>query len=371
MNDLPKLYFTMESYLFPMVEEEMGELTAKMKEFLRIVEMIKPSRFMNNALRWCGLGRPMKDREKMLRAFFLKAVYDLPTTKGLIENLNTNPSLRRLCGWEYRGEVPSEATFSRAFGIFAQEKVCDAIHAAVVQENYTEKLVGHASIDSTAIIGREKSCRKNTPKPQVKKKRGRKSKAEKAALAEEEIAEVKTRRLELQPNRTLSENLDDLPRGCDWGGKRDSKGKTSHWCGYKLHLSIADGGVPLAAVLSSASLHDSQAAILLMQMSSERATILYDLADSAYDAEEIKTFSEKLGHVPVIDPNPRRGGAIELAPARKVRYRERSTVERGNSDLKDNYGARHIRVKGHWKVLCHLMFGVIAITVKQLFNMIE
>ena len=326
---------------------------------------------MNNALRWCGLGRPMKDREKMLRAFFLKAVYDLPTTKGLIENLNTNPSLRRLCGWEYRGEVPSEATFSRAFGIFAQEKVCDAIHAAVVQENYTEKLVGHASIDSTAIIGREKSCRKKTPKPQVKKKRGRKSKAEKAALAEEEIAEVKTRRLELQPNRTLSENLDDLPRGCDWGGKRDSKGKTSHWCGYKLHLSIADGGVPLAAVLSSASLHDSQAAIPLMQMSSERATVLYDLADSAYDAEEIKTFSEKLGHVPVIDPNPRRGGAIELAPARKVRYRERSTVERGNSDLKDNYGARHIRVKGHWKVLCHLMFGVIAITVKQLFNMIE
>lgn len=167
MNNLPKLYFTMESFLFPMMEEEMGELTVKMKEFLRIVEMVKPSRFINNALRWCGLGRPMKDREKMLRAFFLKAVYDLPTTKGLIENLNTNPSLRRLCGWEYRGGVPSEATFSRAFAIFSEEKVCDAIHAAVVAENYTEKLVGHASIDSTAIIGREKSCRKNTPKPKA------------------------------------------------------------------------------------------------------------------------------------------------------------------------------------------------------------
>ncbi|UKI31967.1 MAG: transposase [Lentisphaeria bacterium] len=87
----------------------------------------------------------------------MKAVYDFPTTKGLIENLKTNPSLRRLCGWEYRGEVPSEATFSRAFGIFAREKVCNAIHAAVVRENYTDKLVGHASLDSTAIIGREKS----------------------------------------------------------------------------------------------------------------------------------------------------------------------------------------------------------------------
>ena len=46
MNDLPKLYFTMETYLFPLLEEELCELTAKMKEFLRIVEMIKPSRFI-------------------------------------------------------------------------------------------------------------------------------------------------------------------------------------------------------------------------------------------------------------------------------------------------------------------------------------
>ena len=194
MNDLPKLYFTMETYLFPLLEEELCELTAKMKEFLRIVEMIKPSRFITSTLRWSGLGRPMKDREKMLRAFFLKAVYDFPTTKGLIENLKTNPSLRRLCGWEYRGEVPSEATFSRAFGIFAREKVCNAIHAAIVQENYTDKLVGHASLDSSAIIGREKACRKNTPKLKLKKKRGRKSIAEKTALSKQEIAEIKTRR---------------------------------------------------------------------------------------------------------------------------------------------------------------------------------
>ena len=159
MNDLPMPYFTMETYLFPMVEEELGELTVKMKEFLRIVEMVKPSRFINNALRWCGLGRPMKDREKMLRAFFLKAVYDLPTTKGLIENLNTNPSLRRLCGWEYRGGVPSEATFSRAFAIFSEEKVCDAIHAAVVAENYTE---------NAGIINTVEHCKHNRPEINIR-----------------------------------------------------------------------------------------------------------------------------------------------------------------------------------------------------------
>jgi len=372
MNDLSEIYIKIQSRLFPMVEEEIGELTEKQQEFLRIIELVKPSRFIDGILSWCGLGRRLKSREKMLRAYFLKSVYDLPTSKVLIENLKGNSTWRQLCGWEFCSQVPSEPTFSRAFKQFAELKLLDIMHEAVVKENYKEKIVGHASMDSTAINGREKSCRKNTPKKkQKKKKRGRKSKAELAAMKEQELAEVKTRRLELQPERSLEENLADLPQGCDWGGKKNSKGKTEYWCGYKLHLSLGDGGVPLAAVLTSASPHDSQVAIPLMQMTSERATVLYDLADSAYDAPEIKDFSKALGRVPIIDPNKRRGEAVEFSPAEKVRYRERSTVERGNSDLKDNYGARHVRVKGHEKIHTHLMFGVIAITVKQLFNMLN
>ena len=370
MNSLSEIYFTTERYLFPMVEEEIGEISEKMKEFLRIVEIIRPARFLTDALRWCGLGRPMKDREHILRSFFMKSVYDFPTTKVLIENLKTNPSLRYLCGWESRSAVPSEATFSRAFSIFASERILEEVHTVLIQENYKEKLVGHASIDSTAIEGREKACQIADKKQKIKKKRGRKSKAEKEAMQKSELAEIHTRRLALQGGRRLEANLEDLPQGCDWGGKRDSKGNTYHWRGYKLHLAIGDGGVPLAAVLSSASLHDSQVAIPLMQKVAERATVLYDLADSGYDAGEIKAFSRKLGHVPIIDCNKRRGEYIPFAPAEQRRYCERSTVERGNSDLKDNYGARHVRVKGHWKVLCHLMFGVIAIAVKQLFNMI-
>jgi hypothetical protein len=54
--------------LFPLVEEEIGELTAKMKEFLRIVELVQPDRFLTDVMRWSGLGRPMADREKILRA---------------------------------------------------------------------------------------------------------------------------------------------------------------------------------------------------------------------------------------------------------------------------------------------------------------
>ena len=34
--------------------------------------------------------------------------------------------------------------------------------------------------------------------------------------------------------------------------------------------------------------------------------------------------------------------------------------------LKDDYSGRHVRVRGHKKVYCHPMFGVLALTVEQL-----
>lgn len=371
MELLSKLYTTIQQTLFPMLEEEIGVLTKKQEFFAAMVEMIKPSRFITSELSWSGFGRPMKEREYVLRSFILKATYNFPTTKLLIENLKTNPTLRRLCGWEYRSQVPSEATFSRIFKVLSETTLLSEITERMTNENLGDKLFFHNSSDSTAINGREKSCRKNTPKSKKKKKRGRKSKAELAAKNELEQTEIKTRRLEVQGDRSLAENLADLPVGCDWGAKRNSQGKQESWKGYKLHLSTVDGGIPVAAILTSASLHDSQVAIPLMQMSSERLGFYcYDLMDSAYDAKEIHDFSRNMGRVPIIDPNKRRGNEVQLDPAKKKRYNERSTAERTNSDLKDNHGGGNIRVKGHSKVFCHLMFGLIVITAKQMFNML-
>ena len=62
----------------------------------------------------------------------------------------------------------------------------------------------------------------------------------------------------------------------------------------------------ISCLLSSASLHDSQADIPLATLSAERTTNLYDLMDAAYDAEPIRQHSRSLGHVPLIDTNPRR-----------------------------------------------------------------
>ncbi len=94
---------------------------------------------------------------------------------------------------------------------------------------------------------------------------------------------------------SLGEMLDDLPKSCD-GGTKKKNGQRWRWIGYKFHVDWADGEIPVSAVLTSASLHDSQAAIPLAEMSARRVTSLYDLMDSAYDAEAIKERSLALGH---------------------------------------------------------------------------
>jgi hypothetical protein len=119
-------------------------------------------------------------------------------------------------------------------------------------------------------------------------------------------------------------------------------------------------------------------------MTAARITNLYDLMDSAYDTPEIRHYSRSLGHVPIIDTNPRStpGLKAELKaekrrcqrlghrPAEAIRYNERTTVERVNARIKDEFGGRTVRVRGHAKVMCHLMFGIVALTVDQLLRFV-
>jgi hypothetical protein len=86
-------------------------------------------------------------------------------------------------------------------------------------------------------------------------------------------------RLERQTKMTLEEMLDDLPKACNVGTKKNSKGYKETWIGYKLHIDAADGQIPISCILTSASLHDSQAAIPLAQLTSQRVTNLYDLGN--------------------------------------------------------------------------------------------
>ena len=103
-------------------------------------------------------------------------------------------------------------------------------------------------------------------------------------------------------------------------------------------------------------------------MASVRVTNLYDLMDSAYDSEIIKNFSKLKNHVPLIDNNPRRKEKINFTPPEKIRYKERTTAERGFSELKYKFGIRRVMVKGYKKVFAHIMFAVIALATRQIIR---
>ena len=113
---------------------------------------------------------------------------------------------------------------------------------------------------------------------------------------------------------------------------------------------------------------NSQVYIPLGRMSAQRVTSLYDLADAGYCCPLLRDYSRTLGQVPLIDHNPRRGEKIPFAPHEAFRYKERSTEERANARIKDEFGGRSIYVRTPVKIMAHLMFGIIALTVDQLMR---
>jgi len=234
---------------------------------------------------------------------------------------------------------------------------------SMVERFLKPELVGHLSRDATAIEGREKPVKKPRKVKSAPQKRGRPAKGEHREPKEQ-------KRMERQRDQSAKEALRELPVCCDRGTKKNSKGFKETWIGYKLHADVNDCGLPVSLVLTAASVHDSQVAIPLMKMSSAKVDYLYDLMDSAYDARSIYDVGRNLGHVPLIDKNPRGKEVVPMAPHEAVRYNERTAAERFNSRIKEEFGARNIMVRGAQKVKMHLMFGVLALFADQLLKLV-
>ena len=368
--------------LFPWLREEVDPMTEALGRLVTTLDVIGLEAFVPDPPR--GPGRPPEDRRALARAFVAKAVLGIPTTTALIERLAVDKPLRHILGWERRAQVPSEATFSRAFAEFAQGDLPDQMHAALIERSLGGHIVGVIARDATEIEAREKPAakeandKKDDPPSdgaQPPRKRGRPRK-------DEQRPKPEPTRLERQTLQTVNQMLAELPTACDVGSKKNSKGYKETWIGYKLHIDVACGQIPVACVLTSASVHDSQVAIPLMTMTGARVTYLYDLMDAAYDAAAIHHHSKTLGHAPIIDRNFRVQHALKAEWQQEVErmkfihmpdrddaiYTFRTMVERVNARLKDEFGARVLRVRGAIKVKCHLMFGILALAADQILR---
>ena len=112
-----------QGYLFPSMREDIDPITEALGRLVTTLDVIGLEAFVPDLPR--APGRPPEDRRALARAFVAKAMLGIPTTRALIERLAVDNSLRRILGWERRAQVPSEATFSRAFAEFARGELPD------------------------------------------------------------------------------------------------------------------------------------------------------------------------------------------------------------------------------------------------------
>ncbi|WP_309497100.1 hypothetical protein [Sulfurovum sp.] len=163
---------------------------------------------------------------------------------------------------------------------------------------------------------KEKSVKKEKPKEtEHKRKQGRPKKGEIVPAKKQTI-------LQQQENMQSTEDMLSLvATKCDTSIKQNSKGNRHGWTGGKLHMSVIDDDIPVTAIYSAASVHDSSLALPLIQERSQKVNYMYDLQDAAYDSRIIRIYSEKDSHRPMIDINPKnskvRKAQIALAKSEK------------------------------------------------------
>jgi hypothetical protein len=359
--------------LLPNIQKVAGELQEEHKHLLTILELIRIEEFLP-CTRFCE-GRPSKHRAAIARAFIAKIVFKLPYTKQLIKYLNVDHKLKVICGWDAHCKIPSESTFSRAFQEFAKSSLPDLVHQNLIKCTYEDQTVGHVVKDSTPIEVREKHLNKGSAKSRLLKKyeNRRQQKMGKLNRRQKQLAEP-----------DLKKMIIDLPTTCDRGMKKSSQGYTHIWKGYKLHSAVDNKCVPLAALITSASLNDCEAAIPLAAKSHSVVSNAYDLMDAAYDHPEIREHSILLGHIPIIDKCPhsiatkkekdeekKRKQILNFQTSEDKRYKERFPAERFNAMFKDYAGGRNIVYRGFAKVSCHIMFGVLTVAAATIIKLLQ
>ena len=298
----------LQAELFPWLESSVGAMGKPARLLAAVLSREPLARWLGRRAR---TGRRPCDRQLLATAFFAKAIYNLPTARHLMQRLQTDTQLRRLCGWDTAQQIPTEATFSRAFAEFAAAGLPGKIHAALIRNTQQDRVIEHIARDSTAIEARQrlpadrdkKRLPKPSPFPKYKTRTGLHQRRKRGPHPRAKACQ-RGPRLARQAHMTLPEMRADLPQERSLGVKTSSQGHQHYWRGFKLHWDVADAGrIPINCLLTGAGVHDSQAAIPLMPMSAGRVRWHCDIMDSAYDARAIRQQSRKLGHQALINPS--------------------------------------------------------------------
>jgi IS5 family transposase len=258
-------------------------------------------------------GRPPTCRKSLLKCFFLKTVFQISSLRKLTRFLHPYPSFRSSCGLSF---VPHISTFSRV-GTWFRDAGISAIHEKVLQE-LNLGLIPCVLIDSTAL-------RSSLYDSQAK-----------------------------------------------WG-----KSTRYGWYkGYKAHVCSTPEGVVLSYAFTTANVHDSKMAPVLLQ-DIEDQHVLFSIADAAYDSQSIYNIAGTCDIFPVNPINSRNGEQMKSSHRRVLSHfvtttfgkqllKERGKIEQQFSNLKDK-GLEQPRWYGKNRYLLHIQLVFLIHNIAYLF----
>lgn len=258
-------------------------------------------------------GRPPICRKALLKCFFLKTVFQIDSLRKLTRFLHQYPSFRVSCGLSF---VPHISTFSRVGTWFRNEGI-PLIHKQTLQE-MNLGLIPCVLIDSTAL-------RSSLYDSQAK-----------------------------------------------WG-----KSTRYGWYkGYKAHVCATPEGVVLSYTFTTANVHDSKMAPVLLQDIQDR-NVLFSVADAAYDSQHIYEVARTRDIFAINPINPRNGEKIKNTHRRVLSHfiqtifgkqlmKERGKIEQQFSTLKDK-GLEQPRWYGQNRYLLHVQLVFLIHNIACLF----
>ncbi|MHA2890535.1 transposase [Bacillus cereus] len=258
-------------------------------------------------------GRPPICRKTLLKCFFVKTVFQIHSLRKLTRFLHQYPSFRASYGLSF---VPHISTFSRV-GTWFREKGIPVIHEKVLQELNLE-LITCVLIDSTAL-------RSSLYDSQAK-----------------------------------------------WG-----KSTRYGWYkGYKAHVCSTPEGVVLSYTFTTANVHDSKMAPVLLQ-DIQNQNMLFSVADAAYDSQRIYEIARTCNFFAMNPINPRNGEQNKSTHRRVLSHfiqtilgkqlmKERGKIEQQFSKLKDK-GLEQPRWYGQNRYLFHVQLVFLIHNIAYLF----
>ncbi len=125
--------------LFDHLTQDSGAaVTPALERLLHILDWVRLEHFIDDGY---GQGRPPRDHFAVANAFMTKAVLGINTTVGLIERLQVDKTLRRLCGFSPFKKLPNESTFSRVFAQLAERRLLERVHAELITSQLGDRPV--------------------------------------------------------------------------------------------------------------------------------------------------------------------------------------------------------------------------------------